>query len=802
MACRSARPCACWPAPYSDFANRLPRGGRTYVRNGSVVNLQIAKGRVDAFVAGSRLYAVKIDVSPVPARRWKAVCKDCAGSINSLVELLQGRLSKGVMDRACRAGDGLFPSANRAASRGAVGIAGDAGRCRSRSATERKRCLADTGAMHCRFMSPQSRPRPLATGVLRCNRPVRCPSSVPSGSGDATGGLRPRCAKAHGGALLPLSSAAIMTRVPAATCPHRVERSTLAQGSRVERDEAYREAPRLRALAQRHRERRAIIPARGREIMRATAWAAIALLTVSSVVATPSPAAAGETPKRGGVLTYMIAADAPPSLDGHRETTYATVHSAAPFYSVLIRVNPDDPSSTTDFVCDLCTEIPTATDDGRTYTFRIRQGVRFHDGTPLTAYDVVASWQHIIAPPKDVLSPRESHYMMVDRVEATDPNTVIFHLKFATSAFLPALAEPFAWIYAKAILDKDPHWYEKHVMGSGPFRFVSYEVGQAIKGERNPDYYHSGQPYLDGFIGIYAPKQAVRNDALRAGRADAEFRGLPPSVRDQLQQELGGKIVLQSSDWNCNNLVTINHKRRPLDDLRVRRALALAIDQWHGAQALTKIANVRTVGGIVFPGSPLAATRAELETLVGYWPDIDKSRSEAKRLLKEAGAEGFGFELLTRNVDQPYKYVAIWLIDEWSKIGLHVKQRVEPMGPEFDAMRSGNFDVVLEANCNSVVNPLLDVQKYLPHAVYVGNYGNYSDEEATDLYERMLHETDGASQRSLMRAFERRVLDTEAHAVVTTYWHRIVPLHAHVKGWKIGPSHYLNQDLANIWLDK
>src|SRR5260370_31916814 len=83
------------------------------------------------------------------------------------------------------------------------------------------------------------------------------------------------------------------------------------------------------------------------------------------------PASAAETPKRGGILTYMIPADAPPSFDGHRETTYATVHAAAPFYSVLIRVNPDDPSSTTDFVCDLCTEMPKPTDYGTAHPFRI-----------------------------------------------------------------------------------------------------------------------------------------------------------------------------------------------------------------------------------------------------------------------------------------------------------------------------------------------------------------------------------------------------------------------------------------------
>ena len=122
-------------------------------------------------------------------------------------------------------------------------------------------------------------------------------------------------------------------------------------------------------------------------------------------------------------------------------------HSAAPFYSVLIRINPENPSSTTDFVCDLCTEMPQPTDDGKTYTFKIRDGVKFHDGSPLTSYDVAASWNEIIHPPEGVTSARESFYVMVDKVEAPDPATVVFHLKFATGAFLPALADPYAWIY-------------------------------------------------------------------------------------------------------------------------------------------------------------------------------------------------------------------------------------------------------------------------------------------------------------------------------------------------------------------
>ncbi len=444
--------------------------------------------------------------------------------------------------------------------------------------------------------------------------------------------------------------------------------------------------------------------------------------------------------------------------------------------------------------------MPPPSGEGDTYTFKIRQGVKFHDGSPLTAADVAASWRRIIFPPEGILSARKSHFMMVDRVEDPDPTTVIFHLKFATDAFLPALAGPQNWIYRKEVLDKDPHWYEKNISGSGPFKFAEFEIGQSIKGVRNPDYYHKGLPYLDGFTGIFADKQAVRVAALRSDRAAIEFRGFPPTVRDELVGALGDRMTVQESDWNCGSFLEPNHKKKPFDDARVRRALTLAIDRWRGAPDLAKIANVRTVGGIVFPSAPLAANKEELQQLAGYSLDIDKSRAEARRLLKEAGAEGLSFELLNRNIDQPYKYNANWVIDEWRKIGLNVTQRVVPTGPWFEAMRSGNFEVVLAGNCQSLVNPLLDVQRYLPD--YAANYGQYEDQQLLDLYEKMLRETDHTRQRALMRTLEKHVLDTQAHQIFLLWWYRSVPHHAYVKGWKVSTSHYLNQDLGTVWLDK
>src|SRR5215469_15009081 len=143
--------------------------------------------------------------------------------------------------------------------------------------------------------------------------------------------------------------------------------------------------------------------------------AALRAAGLGAVLALSAPAMAAEAPpKYGGTLTFMIPADAPPSFDAHREQTYATIHSAAPFYSTLIRVNPMDPGSTTDIVCDLCTEIPKPTDDGRTYTFRIRDDVKFHNGDKLTAVDVAASLNNIAFPPEGTVSPRSTNFSMVE----------------------------------------------------------------------------------------------------------------------------------------------------------------------------------------------------------------------------------------------------------------------------------------------------------------------------------------------------------------------------------------------------
>jgi peptide/nickel transport system substrate-binding protein len=391
---------------------------------------------------------------------------------------------------------------------------------------------------------------------------------------------------------------------------------------------------------------------------------------------------------------------------------------------------------------------------------------------------------------------------MVDKVSAPDDHTVVFDLKYASGAFVPALADPFNFIYARKILDGDMHWYEKNVMGSGPFKFKERQPGAFISCERNPDYYHAGKPYLDGFRAIFAKKQSLRVQAIRGGRAAIEFRGFPPKSRDDLKQALGDKLTVQESDWNCALMVTPNHKIKPFDDARVRRALTLAIDRWGGSRYLSQIAIVKAVGGIVFPGHPLAASKAELEKIAGYWRDLGKSRAEAKRLLAEAGyPDGIEFTLHNRGIDQPYKIVGTWLIGQWRQAGMKVTQRVQPTGPFFATLRKKkDFEVSFDFNCGSVVNPLLDVAKFLSDTRASDNYAGYQDPEADALFDSMNRSGDPAEQRRIMRRFEMRVLDEEAHMFVSLWTYRIIPHRSAVRGWKISPSHYLNQDLSGVWL--
>ena len=409
----------------------------------------------------------------------------------------------------------------------------------------------------------------------------------------------------------------------------------------------------------------------------------------------------------------------------------------------------------------------------------------------------------LIDPPKGVISNRKAFFGMIESVTAPNDTTLVFKLKYPSGAFVPVLALPYNFVYAKKILDTDMHWYEKYVLGTGPFKFVEWQTGSHIKAERNEAYYWKGQPYLDGTEAVFAKKYSINMQAIRGGRAYIQFRGFPPKMRDDLVKALGKKLTVQESDWNCALFMTPNNKVKPFDDVRVRRALSLAIDRWGGSKYLSKIAIVKTVGGIVFPGHPLAATKKELTQLAGYWPDLKKSRAEAKRLLKEAGQSNLKFVFHNRGVDQPYKVVGTWMIGQWRKIGVKVKQRVQPTGPFYATLRrKKDFDVSMDFNCQSIVNPLLDVSKFQSDTIAGNQYAGFQDAEMDAMFDKMNRSGDPAEQRRIMRKFEKRGIDEKAYQFITLWWYRIILHRTAVKGWKTSPSHYLNVDLGNIWLEE
>ncbi|MGH6620366.1 MAG: ABC transporter substrate-binding protein [Alphaproteobacteria bacterium] len=524
--------------------------------------------------------------------------------------------------------------------------------------------------------------------------------------------------------------------------------------------------------------------------------------SVGAVAALGLAPAAGaeETPIRGGILNFVVASTIP-SYDAHQETTFGVIHPLAPFYSLLIRVNPDNPQATDDFACDLCEGKYEAAADGMSYTFNIRKNVKFHDGTPLTAADVKASLDKIIFPPEGVPSSRKAWYGQIASVETPDAYKLVVKMKRPLTAIIPALASPYNFIYSKKDLDTHGYsWHKTNINGTGAFKFVQEQPGAFVEGTRNENYFVEGRPYLAGYKAIQAPKMSVRLQAIRGDRAAIEFRGFPPKARDDLVAALGDKIKVQESNWNVLMGAGPNHKIKRFQDVRVRQALAYAFDRWEGAKHMSKIAVVKTVGGVVFPGHELAGSKEWLTTLAGYGTDAKASRAKAKQLLKEAGYPNLKATLWNRAVDQPYKMMGTWYVDEWRKIGVEADQKVVQTGPWYAGLRqTRDHDIAMDNNAPSVINPAIDVSKWVKGGG--SEYTNHGDDKVNELYDAMLNEPDKKKQFEKMRAFEKYLIHDQAHYIPGLWWYRIVPHRSYLKGWKIAPSHYLNQQLDNVWID-
>ena len=174
----------------------------------------------------------------------------------------------------------------------------------------------------------------------------------------------------------------------------------------------------------------------------------------------------------------------------------------------------------------------------------------------------------------------------------------------------------------------------------------------------------------------------------------------------------------------------------------------------------------------------------------------------SRRLLKDAGADGLSFVLKNRGIPMPYEPMAIWLIDQWRKVGVNVTQEVIEAAAYYKVLRSGEHEVALDFQCGYIVDPDLDLYKFLSVDKNPANYSRYVDRTLDELYEQQSRASDPEERKKYIRQFEKHLLDDEAHYLMTLQWHRIIPHSAKVQGWKITPSHYLNQQLDTVWLSE
>jgi peptide/nickel transport system substrate-binding protein len=511
----------------------------------------------------------------------------------------------------------------------------------------------------------------------------------------------------------------------------------------------------------------------------------------------------GEQPQAGGTLTFVVNAE-PPTFDGHRETTFALLHPIAPHYSTLYKFDPND---LTKVIPDIATAAPEVSADKLTYTIKLRTDVKFHDASKMTSEDILATYNKIIFPPTGVLSPRAGAYAAVDSIAAPTPDSVVFKLKYPSASFATNLASPWNFVYSAAKLKTDIHWYEKNIMGTGPFTYVSNTKGQDWVGKKFADYFAKDKsgvqlPYLDGYKALIITDANAEVTAIRSKQAAIEFRGFTPQQRDTLSSALGTSLAIQEAPWICVNYVVPNTKKAPFDDVRVRQALTLAIDRYAGSTALQKITIVKDVGGLMRPKGPFAQADADLQKIAGFGPDAAANKAKAKQLLADAGQANLTFKFLNRNITTPYEPVALFVLDQWKQIGINATHDVKETSAYQADLRAGNFEVALDFNCDFLDEPDLQLAKFWS-ATGLGkglNFAYYDDSALDKMIDGQSRETDPAKRKTLVADIEKYAMDTKAYQYPVLWWYRIIPYLNTVRGWRIGSNHYTNQDLETVWL--
>ncbi|WP_343712729.1 ABC transporter substrate-binding protein [Inquilinus sp.] len=381
-------------------------------------------------------------------------------------------------------------------------------------------------------------------------------------------------------------------------------------------------------------------------------------------LALASPAMAQDI-KQGGTMTVTYKDDVS-TLDpaiGYDWQNWSMIKS---LFDGLMDYKP----GTTDLVPDLA-ESFTVSPDGLTYTFKLRQGVKFHNGRELKAADVKYSLDRVVQP--ETQSPGAGFFDSIQGfedvskgkakelsgIETPDDYTVVFRLTRPDAPFLHKMALNFSHVVPKEEVEKYGADFGKHPVGTGAFRMTEWTLGQRIVFERNPDYFHKGLPHLDKIVFEVGQEPVVALLRLQRGEVDIAGDGIPPAKFLEVTQDPAYKgLIIQGSQLHTG-YITMNVKAKPFDDVRVRQAVNMAIN---------KDRIIRIINGRAKPANqPLPPSMPGYAAdYKGYAYDVEG----AKKLMAEAGqGSGFTTDLYVANTD-PQPRIAQAIQQDLAQIGI------------------------------------------------------------------------------------------------------------------------------------
>ena len=463
-------------------------------------------------------------------------------------------------------------------------------------------------------------------------------------------------------------------------------------------------------------------------------------------MAAPEP-----NPKRGGVLRYGIL-NRPPHFDVHQSGTVGNIGTQGCMFDNLIRRDPRDSGKT--IVPDLAHSWEIAK-DGKTYTFHLRQGVQFHDGTDFTSADVKATFDRISKPPTGVSIPRSALFTAVSEINARDKYTIEFKLAAPRSVnfMMSAFASGWNTIFSKKTLEENGYNLRKvlNIPGTGPYKTQRRIENEIWVMEKNQNYWNKGLPYLDG-IEFYhlLPFSPELGSAILSGRVDYA-RALDP-VTARKAATMPGMSTAKFYQ-SVIHATWVNAKRKPFDDPRVRRALHLVFEKQLLVDVVKDVSPLM-MGGFIYPFSEFATPKDQLVKRLGYQDDPAAAIKEAKSLMAAAG-QGSGMrplDFMVRDLNHHKLFgQAIQAILQEVNIQCNVRTVLESAW--FGDVATGNYDLAMGA----IVSSLLDPSDYF-NAWYrtdgPQNYSFWHNAEFDKLVDQIDNEVDAPKRLALIRQAE------------------------------------------------